>query len=68
MTEVTGMSNEGKEEGRRGEAEGKEGDVTMGTNKQTKTKQQQGKIKLLRQWKLDGRDEQKRVCVCEEDT
>ena len=44
---MTGMSKEGEEEGRRGEGEGKEGDVTMGTNKQTKTEQQQGKIELL---------------------
>ena len=49
MTGVTGMSKTGEEEGRRGggEGDGKEGDVIMGTNKQTKTEQQQGKIELL---------------------
>ena len=35
MTGVTGMSKEGEEEVGGGEGEGKEGDVTMGTNKQT---------------------------------
>ena len=43
------MSKEGEEEVGGGEGEGKEGDVTMGTNKQTKTEQQQRKIELVSQ-------------------
>ena len=42
---MTGMPKEGEKEGRRGE--GKEGNVTMETKKQTKTEQQQVKIELL---------------------